>query len=64
MRGSESPRVISVLMAVGVCGRALQGEGPSAQGWVGCLLLASRGKMGPNRDPIINNQGPFKHGLG
>lgn len=44
MKGSKNPFVIFVLTGVGVCGRVLQGEGHSAQCWVGCLSLASRGR--------------------
>lgn len=45
MKGSKNPFVIFVLTGVGVCGRVLQGEGHSAHRWVGCLSLASRGRV-------------------
>lgn len=46
MKGSKNPFVIFVLMGVGVRGRVMQGEGHSAQCWMGCLSLASRGRIG------------------
>lgn len=47
MKGSKNPFVIFVLTRVGVCGRVLQGEGHSAQCWVGCLSLANSGLTVP-----------------
>lgn len=67
MKGSKNPFVIFVLTGVGGRGRVLQGEGHSAQCWVGCLSLASRGRIVAllfQQLPYHQYPGPFKHGLG